>query len=417
MKILKRILILCMVFLFALKSDIVYAYDHTKPFDPKDVTTWTQGSWAECHQIKLANGDGHTIARSACSYFATSYALVKAGLMDPTTGTAPIDFIKEVNKKGGWDASWGHFDVNKIGDYYPEVTCEEKYFGLQQSGMTRDEALAVCKNFYNEGKFVLICVRASGLTNGHYVFLDGYDENGMMIVGDSGKPTTTLQLYLDHNVQILYCHVYSIEGVKCNELASIYSENVGQVTNKNGEMSEEEQRLYGKVRDEYDLEGMGQFKNTLTAEECLVVPEFYDNSYLSTSEKKAVSDIKGNVDNNRLSWSRVYHIALSFIGICCILYGVLLILAYFLDYNNVFIEVSMLGLITFGRFRVVNWDDIGKDKKRLGYDKERKITYLTLSMVLKRSVVLVMLGMFLVSGILSSWILNIIWWIKDMFGI
>lgn len=57
----------------------VHAYDNTKPFDPKDVTTWTHSAWQECHEIKLAGGTDSTVARSACSYFATSYALEGIG--------------------------------------------------------------------------------------------------------------------------------------------------------------------------------------------------------------------------------------------------------------------------------------------------------------------------------------------------
>lgn len=401
-----------MLVLNLLNSIPVYAYDASKPFNPKDVATWTQGAWQECHDIKLAGGTGSTIARAACSYFATSYALVKAGLMDPTTGTAPLDFIKEVNRTGGWDADWGHFDVNTISNYYPEVTCEEKYFGLQQNGMSRDEALAVCKNFYNEGKFVLICVRATGLTNGHYVFLDGYDENGMMIIGDSGKPTTDLKLYLNHNVTVLYCHVYSIEGVKCNELESIYSEDVGKVTpNKNGEMSDEEKDLYGKVKEEYDLEGMGEFKNQLSSD-CLVVPEYYDSSYLTVAEQNAVSDIGESVNKNKITVTSVYHTLMSFIGIVLILYSIIMFLAYFLDYNNVFIDISVLSIVTFGRFHIVTKEEVGDGG--LGYSKKDKCTYVTMGMVAVRCIVVLLVGLFLVSGALSNLILQLVYFITDV---
>lgn len=407
----KRFMLLVLLMLCMFSAVPVYAYDNTKPFNPKDVATWTQGAWQECHDIKLANGTGSTIARAACSYFATSYALVKAGLMDPTTGTAPLDFIKEVNRTGGWDADWGHYDVNTISNYYPEVTCEEKYFGLQQNGMSRDEALAVCKNFYNEGKFVLICVRANGLTNGHYVFLDGYKEDGTMIIGDSGKPTTDFKLYMDHDVSVLYCHVYSVKGLKCNELASIYSEDVGKVTNKhNGEMSNEERELYGQVKEEYDLEGMGKFKNQLSSD-CLVVPEYYDSTYLTVSEQRAVNEIKDNVQNNKTTVTGVYHTLMSFIGICCILYSIIMFMAYFLDYNNAFVDLSVLSIVTLGRFRVVSREEVGEEN--LGYSKKDKCTYVTMGMVATRCIVILMAGIFLVSGLLSNLVLKLVYLIID----
>lgn len=408
----KRFLVVILLVVILMSSIPVYAYDNSKPFDPKDVTTWTQGSFPESNTIKLANGGGSTIRRAACSYFAVCYAFVKAGLMDPKTGTAPIDFIKDVNRRGDWDADWGHYDMSSISKYYPKVTCESEYFGLQNNGMSREEALAVCKNFYNEGKFVIICVQASGVTGGHYVFIDSYKEDGTMVIGDSGFSTTDFSLYMNHNVYLKYCHVYNIEGVKCNELESIYSDNVGGTsTESNGAMTEEEKVIYNKVKNEFELEGMGRFENLLSSD-CLVVPEYYDNSYLSVSEQKALSDIGRNVEKNRITVTGVYHALMSFVGVVLILYSLLMFLAYFFDYNNTFVDISLLGIITLGRFRVVSKEEVGEGN--LGYNKKDKCTYVTMGMVAVRCVVVLVVGLFLVSGLLSDLVLSLVYFVLDI---
>ena len=411
-----KVVLLIVSFIMLLGSySNVYAFDPNKAFDPKDVATWTQSAWPECHTIRLAGGTGSTISAAACSYFATAYGMVKAGKMDPKTGTAPIDFIKEANKKGGWDTPWGHFDSSKISDYFDGVKCEENGVKLEWAGMTQKEALAVIKKYYNDGKYVIICVVAPGITDGHYVFCDGYDENGDMIVGDSGYCTTRLNGYMNNNLQICYCRVYSVKGVPCNEMQSIYSDKVGQrLDGRNGAMTDEEMDTYNRVVDEYDLEGMGKYRNYLTAEDC-VVPEFMWKADLSLREQSCVSDIGNTIESNSLNARKIFYITLSFCGVCCILYSVLLFLAYFLDYNNTFIDISLLAIVSFGRLRVVSREEVGYNNKKLGYNKNDKCTYLTLGMVAKRSVILFIVGVLLVSGAISGAILEIAWWIVGLF--
>lgn len=413
---LRWILYLVSTFITMLVTSVsVYAFDPNKPFNPKDVTTWTQSAWPECHTIRLAGGTGSTISAAACSYFATSYAMVKAGIMDPKTGRAPLDFIEEVNRTGGWDTPWGHFDSSKINDYFDKAECVENGVKLEWAGMTQEEALAVIKKYYNDGYYVMICVVAPGITDGHYVFCDGYDENGDMIVGDSGYCTTRLNGYMNNNLEICYCRVYSVEGAPCNEMQSIYSDKVGQrLDGRNGAMSDDEMALYRGVVDEYDLEGMGKYRNYLTAEDC-VVPEFMWKADLSLREQSCVSDIGETIESEKLNTRKIFFMILSFVGICCILYSVLLLLAYFLDYNNSFIDLSLLALISFGRLRVVSSEEVGYDSKRLGYSKKDKCTYLTMGMVAKRAVILFVVGALLVSGALSSMLLEVIWWIVGLF--
>ena len=57
----------------------------------------------------------------------------------------------------------------------------------------------------------------------------------------------------------------------------------------------------------------------------------------------------------------------------------------------------MLTIITFGRFRIIDDDDILSGAKK-GWNKERGVTYVTMPMVIARSVVLWVLGAVLISG-------------------
>lgn len=407
----EKVVVLFLSIWLVFGSVSVYAYDPDRVFDGTDVGSWTQGSWDECDSFII--GDGRTIQRAGCGYFATSYALVKAGVMDVSSGRAPIDFIMQVVNDGNTDTSWGHFKMTTINQYYPEVTCEEYMYGLMNSGMSLEEALVRVKDFYNQGKFVIIDVSAPGITDGHYLFVDGYKDDGTMIIGDSGKPYTDLQPYLDAGLTIKYCTVYSIEGKNCNELASIYSNEIGSETDPNGEMTEEEVALNNAVVKEYDLEGMGKYKNYLSPAD-LQEPIIYpDGMNLSVAEQYNVSRMRENIESKSLTPASFFHALSVFIGICCILYGVLLLLAYLTDYNNTFVEFSLLKLISFGKFRVLEQEDERLGIIEPGYDKNRHITYLSVPMIIKRIVLLIIIGLLLISGAVGGLLMAIIFFFQD----
>lgn len=391
----------------------VRAYDNSKPFDGKDVATWTQGAWEECHTYVIGTDGESTIQNSGCGYFAIAYALVKAGIMDTSSGTAPIDFIKKVVEGGDTDLSWGHMKMTAINKYYPQVTCDEYLLPLGNADMSTEQALSVIKDYYNKGKFVIASVSAPGITSGHYVFFDSFKEDGTPVIGDSGKPFTDFKPYLDAGVFIKYCTVFSIEGVNCNELASIYSENVGETTGvTNGEMTEEEKRIFQGVVKEFDLEGMQGYNNIIDAG--LQRPIFFGSENdLTIAEQRNVEEMGSGIDSRKLTPARVFHISMSFVGICLVFYGVLMLLAYLTDYNNTFAEVSLLKIISFGKFMVLEQEDIRFGTIEKGYDPNRHITYMSVDMLIKRIVLLFGVGILLLSGIIGDAFVSIIFFFRD----
>lgn len=410
-KFIKLVTILITVWLL-FGSMTVYAYDPNIPFDGTVVASWTQGAWPECKTFII--GGTSTIQRAACGYFATSYALVKAGLMDPSTGDAPIQFIKKIVQDGNTDTEWGHFKMTTINQYYPEVTCKHYMLQLMNSGKSLEESLDIVKGFYNEGKFVIIDVAAPGITNGHYVFVDGYKEDGTMIIGDSGYGFTDFQPYLDAGVTIKYCTVYDIEGKDCSKLASIYSDTIGEATepNSGSEMDSEEQEVFESFVKEMELNGMGKFNYESPADlqEPVLLPYA---EQLSISQQANISSIGENIDSRKISPSDFFHALSVFSGICFMIYGVLLLLAYITDYNNTFITVSLLKIISFGRFKVLKPEDEKYGVVRPGYNASMNITYLSAPMIAKRVIFLVAIGLFLISGVLNNLLINIIFFVQD----
>ena len=219
----------------------VQAWDKSKPFNPKDVSSWNQTSEGFPENDSLTLGtSGKTVHRAGCGYFALSSVMVKCGYMDPEKET-PIDLIKKANKgdvteadSGGW-----HLDFNKVSYFNENLSCVNKQILLNDR--TIDEALAYVKKQYLEGYFVLICVVSPGVTGGHYLFVDGYDEDGDMIITDSAFNGTKWSTTYGANpgTYIHYIVVLKDKTKKCNKLPSVYDEsaNRGNASGEDGEVS------------------------------------------------------------------------------------------------------------------------------------------------------------------------------------
>ena len=85
-----------------------------------------------------------------------------------------------------------------------------------------------------------------------------------------------------------------------------------------------------------------------------------------------------------------------------IIYGILLIFAFFFDSSNNFIDMSLMSILTFGKWRVVDDSEIKKTVKKEGK------TYVTRSGVFVRAGIIFLVGIMLVSGVILKCIALII---------
>lgn len=153
---------------------------------------------------------------------------------------------------------------------------------------------------------------------------------------------------------------------------------------------------YGSVITDSDLTGMPTKSSLVEAQKEL---ELKDRSELTIDEIETLAYV--NESLSKLNPVEGYHILSSAVGIGLILYSVILILAYAFDYVNVFIDISMLSIISFGKFRIVGSEDVAQGA-RVGWSAKRRKTYLTVSMLISRAVILAIIGIMLLSGYLNS---------------
>lgn len=163
---------------------------------------------------------------------------------------------------------------------------------------------------------------------------------------------------------------------------------------------------YGDMITESDLTGM-------------MIPEFLeeyretvgnsDVTQLSSQERSNLAEIKSNkdatetVENKQIKW---FHAIQMFLGICCYIYAILLFLAYMFDYYNSFVDISLLGLLTFGKFKIMESQEVKGFKQFRGYNESNKKTYVTMGMIIFRCVVLCLIGALLTSGLVGNILLN-----------
>lgn len=189
-----------------------------------------------------------------------------------------------------------------------------------------------------------------------------------------------------------------------------------------GEDSEETEKEvqsiegYGNIITESDLNGIPIDSFLEKYQQSL---ENADASQLPLSQKNSLKELKENQDNVSDAESiaiSIFHGAEMFIGICCVFYGILLIVAYLFDYANVYIDISLLGIITFGRFRLMESEESNRFKQFKGYNKYNGKTYVTFGSILIRSAILIFIGTaLLMSGFLVKFLVMCMKFIKGFF--
>lgn len=90
------------------------------------------------------------------------------------------------------------------------------------------------------------------------------------------------------------------------------------------------------------------------------------------------------------------------LGVILLVYGLLLFLCFWLDRFNNLIDISFLSLISFGRFMASSEDSISTFK-----DKGKGVRLLKTSDIVRISLEFILLGVLVLSGVLSRFVLLI----------
>lgn len=325
---------------------------------------------------------GWTIGRAGCYIcsFAVLIAYANPELRDVSK------FNPEIFAHSMTFSSAGLGPMSEVSKFDPTFTWE----AFADPGA---DVCATIKSYLDQGKFVI--VRAGppiAYSSTHFSPIVGWnDETNKPIIMDvcNGR-NPTWEEWEPYVNRLDIC-----SSSLCDSMDALNGDNV----QSNAPETEEEKEELEEMIQEYDLTGMPDLSHLMDEAGNF---ELADQSSLSIDEMKTVStikqDIKNAKTNNHRNW---YQVLTSFLGICSVMYGILLFFAYLFDYLNTFIEVSFLNIISLGRFKIYEEQD-REDGVLGGYNKNDGYTYLTPTMLLKRMVLCFIVGFILLSGWVST---------------
>lgn len=365
----------------------------TGEYNPKDIATWDQNKCPEAGEY-YGNKE-NTIGWSTCGYWATAAALVKAGYLDPQKEETGVTVVRKADQIGATEFGW-HFNDRKIGEFSNgdlELVDHMQYFGTTDYATTE----AILKGKYEEGLYIKLDVDQNG-KKGHYIFVDGWDEEGNIVFVDSAYPGNKWENYYGPNgFYMKYFTTYrSKSGKKCNEQPSVFD---GVNLAESGEVqTEEEKEIYQAILDEWELEGMPPKQKI--SELQVMIPDVVE---LSTAEKKVVENQKLNIEANKTNALDVIQIVINIIAFFIMFYGVLFVACFFLDMFSIF-DISSVKFITLGRLQY-SGEEFGKKKG-----------YIYIGGMLKIVISCMTLGLLLVSGLLPKLMYNFVYFIINLFN-
>lgn len=219
-----------------------------------------------------------------------------------------------------------------------------------------------------------------------------------------------------HEPPTNYPHVSIVEGEGKNyttpELILRMVDNVEDLKPLSGsdasDLNDEVKNAEGKgsLTTESDLTGMPTDWSLGEEGENITLP---GEDSLTNVEKDRLASIKESINDRHDGFFDVARVIVSGIGLAVIIYGVLLVVAYLFDRVNTIIEISLLSIITLGRYRVW-YEDLGV---KVGYNKSDGKMYCDRGTIIKMFFITEVIGFFLIGDYIFRMIYNFILWITQ----
>ena len=269
--------------------------------------------------------------------------------------------------------------------------------GKQYSGgrLSAEDAKSRVNALLDKDYYVLICTKGLYTAGTHYSPVVGRDGDTPKVWDVAGESGGSFQSWDDWANKGL-TEIIAFQSSKQGSSKAFESAGASSTSDKENMSEEEKQELAFKIVSEGELTGMPD-SNLIFKDQTNI--DLVNRDSLSQGEQEDVENLKQNISSGKkFSFEGLLNSIISFVGMFFIMYGIALFIAYIFDYVNTFIEISVLGIISLGKFRVL---DVNEGNFSGGYNESDGHTYLSKSMLVKRIVVFEIIGMFLVSGLIG----------------
>ena len=147
----------------------------------------------------------------------------------------------------------------------------------------------------------------------------------------------------------------------------------------------------GNLVTESDLTGM---KTQWSVEEYQKTISLMSRDDLPLGDQIGLVSVGEGIKHSKLTVSSVVNALVTGIGYVLMLYGLAIILAYFFDKTNAFIDISLLQLISFGHWYLIESEE---DKPSFVEGRGKK-TFITKTGIILRAVIIEVIAVLLISG-------------------
>lgn len=309
-------------------------------------------------------------------------------------------------------------DLRDSSKFDPEV-CAREYFSFMEDSIiweplkgplthegnydqgSVEELCTNCKKYLDEGKFVLLWGTpdyGGRQSTSHYSAVVGWnDSEKHPIIVDAATGIDTWQNYVDG---------YTPDRWALNVYTSSKLSSIEAFAGNGATTSTEEERnapvvVNGQVVTEWELTGMSIPSGLVRDQDTgRLVPARAED--LELMYKLNMANIKESVDARNTSVEETVRVIVVVIGMVLMVYGLLLMLAFFFDRFNTIIDISLLGVFTVGKMKPAEKDvPIDYEMKKAGY-----VTGVTLFV---RVMAIELIGGLLVSGLMVRLVFKIIY--------
>lgn len=156
----------------------------------------------------------------------------------------------------------------------------------------------------------------------------------------------------------------------------------------------------GAIATESDLTGMPT-KSSLAFEQKQLSLKSRDD--LSQLDQKRLDYLKDSLENKQVTFTDRLYTSVMLIGLLLAVYCVFLLVAVIFDFTNSFIDMSLVKILTFGKWQVISKEEyLDGDYGRKGYSKEFGYSALTIGMICVRLLVMMLISYSLISGLVLN---------------
>ena len=390
-------IISCVLLLMSVFTCVVYAEESGYPAD--DFKTWLQGDprWGN-----YVYGTSNTIRQSGCMITSISMLMAYANpeLRDWNVFNPKICVRDYLYISGNSLAQW------KVKEY--EDNGKFKFVSAVQYS-SLDSAKEDVRTHMQQGHYTVVYAYKEGIYS-HFSPVVGWNaETDEPIVWDVGSGISSRNEVCEpgccwnsgfRRAEGGTFTVVSWSSSTHSSTETIFEGNIDWDPSASDNAEELEEVGSVTLRG-WEIDGMPS-RSELVSDQIPI--DLADRSNLSWSQQFNLAGLKENIESRRVGVIDVIHVVFAFVGLLLTVYAVFMFMAYLFDKVNSFLDISIVTLLSLGKLKLFDGDELTEEQRKQGYVTDRGL-FIRIAVVFAAGVVFL-------SGLVS----RLVYWIASLFS-